>query len=500
MSEYLGKGARLSTGPSESLAVSAFAYELRATPFLFEYLGYADMAHTAALLHGGIIDADVGRRLLDGLVRLQSTAYDTLQFDPFVGDIYNNRDGFLKQALGPEADRIHIGRARREAVTTAWQLACRRRMVRLGRAITELCDVMAGQIEEHRATVMPDFTYLQHAHPTTLGHYLLGFLYPLLRDEERIALATARLNRSPAGSGSVNGSRFPIDRGYIASLLAFEGLMTHNRDAMWAPDMTIEAMTSLVTTMTNLDRLAEDLFLWATEEFSLIDLNDAHCRTSVIMPQKKNPYGLAHIRGHARNMVGTFTGLVCNGLTASGQPDNRVFAYHDLPEAIDDTRHCVELMRDSLAGSRFDKERMGQSARQGYAYATDLCDFLVVETGIDNRSAHRLIGLAVSRRTAQNAEITAQDAREAAATLGIDLPAFDAVAFEKNREPEVLIGLRRGVGGAADEPMTAMLTEARTHIDRARQAWHNHSDIDFESRLIERIGDLAGDPSCPTTA
>jgi argininosuccinate lyase len=252
--------------------------------------------------------------------------------------------------------------------------------------------------------------------------------------------------------------------------------------------------------MTNLDRLGEDLFLWATEEFSLVELNDAHCRTSVIMPQKKNPYGLAHIRGHARNLVGTFTGLVCNGLTPSGQPDNRVFAYHDLPEAIDDTRHCVELMRDILAGSRFDTERMSQAARQGYAYATDLCDFLVVETGIDNRSAHRLVGLAVSKCSPKNAEITASDVREAAAALGIELPAFDAVAFERNREPEVLIGLRRGVGGAAAEPMTAMLTEARAHIDRALQAWQSHSDIDFESRFLERIGDLAGDPSCPTIA
>jgi argininosuccinate lyase len=170
MSEYLGKGARLSKGPSESLAASAFAYELRAAPVLFEYLGYADMAHLAALVRGGIIDAEIGRRLLAGLVRFQATPYETLKFDPFVGDIYNNRDGFLKQALGPEADRIHIGRARREATTTAWQLVCRRRMVRLGRAITELCDVMAGVIERHRAAIMPDFTYLQHAHPTTLGH------------------------------------------------------------------------------------------------------------------------------------------------------------------------------------------------------------------------------------------------------------------------------------------------------------------------------------------
>lgn len=491
MSDYLGKGARLKAGPSPALAATAFAYELRATPFLFEPLGYADMAHVAALMRGSILDEATGRTIMAGLLRLHETPLGELAFDPSVGDIYNNRDRFLKAELGVDAGRIHTGRARREAVTTAWQLACRARLVELGLALTRLCEVMVDVARAHRHTLMPDFTYLQHAHPTSLGHYLLGFVYPLLRDLERVERACARINRCPAGSGSVNGSRFPIDREYIAGLLRFEGLVTHNRDAMWAPDMTTEAMTALLTLATNLDRWAEELFLWATEEFGFVRLNDEHCRTSVIMPQKKNPYGLAHIRGHARNLVGTFTGLVCNALTPTGQPDNRIFAYHDLPESIEDTALNVVLMAEIMAGSTFDVSRMRMAVDSGFPYATDLCDFLVMHTGVDNRSVHRVMGLAVARCADEKREVGVQDVLDAASELGVTLAPFDHDAFLANRDPQTLVELRQTVGGAGDAPMTAMLDELGEALEAQRKRWQSHSHHDFEAMFLDQIRAMA---------
>lgn len=492
MVEFLGRGARLKAAPSDALAASAFRHELRATPLLFAALGHADMAHVAALIQAKVLDAGTGRRILAGLLRLQERPLDTLGFDPKLGDLYDNRDALLQAELGADAGRIHTGRARREAVTTAWQLVCRGRMVVLAQGLVDLCQTLVDLARRHRGTLMPDYTYLQHAHPTTLGHYLLGFVHPLLRDLERVERATDRIDRCPAGSGSVNGSRFPLDRAYLARLLGFSGLLVHNRDAMWAPDTTTEAMTALVTTMTNLDRLAEDLVLWATEEFSFVELSDAHCRTSVIMPHKKNPYGLAHVRGRARNLLGTWTGLAANALTPSGQPDNRVFAYQDLPEAIEETTACVRLMTEIVTQATFDEARMRAAAERGYAYSTDLCDFLVLETGIDNRTVHRIVGLAAARCIERGSEIRADDVREAASAIGVALPAFDDAAFDRNRDPAWLVALRRGPGGAGEAPMEAMLAACGEAVERAHASWARHPHHHFEASFLREMRELAG--------
>ncbi len=147
---------------------------------------------------------------------------------------------------------------------------------------------------------MPDFTYLQHAQATTLGHYLLGFAFPVARDLDRARRALSLVNRSPAGSGSVNGSQIPMDRDWVADLLGSRAWWSTPGTPCGRPTWRWSRCPSSVTAMTNVDRLAEDLQVFATEEFGFVELDDAHSRTSVIMPQKKNPYALGFLRGEAR--------------------------------------------------------------------------------------------------------------------------------------------------------------------------------------------------------
>ena len=145
---------------------------------------------------------------------------------------------------------------------------------------------------------MPDYTYLQAAQPTTAGHWLLSFAYPALRDAERAARPTSRaVNRSPAGAGGVNGSRFPLDRERLAALLGFDGPIEHTRDAMWQTDGFTEAAWHAATAATNASRFAEDLELYGSDEFGLLRIGDEFCRASALMPQKRNPYALVVIRG-----------------------------------------------------------------------------------------------------------------------------------------------------------------------------------------------------------
>ncbi len=485
--ETLGVGARLDHGPAQALAASAFARELAAAPYLLEGLSYADLAHVALLHHERVIPSDVAVTVLQVLLDLH-TAADDVPLDPALGDVYSNRDVWVASHLGDLAGVIHTGRARREATTIAWQLACRNRLLSLWRVSLELVTVLQRLASAERLTSMPDFTYLQHAQPTTLGHYLLGFAFPFARDVERVRRALQLINRSPAGSGSVNGSQIPMDRVWVGQLLGFDGLIEHTRDAMWAPDLATETMTVAITTMTNVDRLCEDLQIWATEEFCFVELDDAHSRTSVIMPQKKNPYALSFLRGETRNLLGRWVGVATAALTPSGQPDNRIFAYRDVPEALDRTIGAVLLLADVLERATWDRERLAAAASSAYSYATDMCDHLVLATGLDNRTVHRVLGRAVRDAVADDgAPVTADRVHAAAADLGVELDGVDDAELDHNRDPAYTLALRRGIGGAGPEPMATMLGDLGAWLTEVSAHQQIHPLQSWPDEFLARI-------------
>ena len=485
--EPLGKGTRLGSGPSVTLAETAFKHELDAAEILLPGLSYADLAHVAGLLEARVIRQDIGRTLLRELLAVHPVPED-MPLDPFIGDLYNNRDAYLQARIGDLAGWIHLGRARREATTIAWQLAVREGLLHLATALSNVLDALVKVAEAHTGTLMPDFTYLHHAHPTTLAHYLLGFAYPFERDVVRVRRALDLVNRSPAGSGSVNGSRFPIDRSYLAALLGFGGIVEHTRDAMWAPDMATEVLTAAVTTLTNVDRLAEELQLWTTEEFGFVELDDAHSRTSVIMPQKKNPYALAFLRGEARHAVGRWVGVIGTALTPTGQPDNRVYAYFDVPMALRRASAAVDLLADVLTRADFGVDRMRRAAGTGYTYATDLCDYLTLTTGIDNRTAHRIVGTAVRASVdAGGRAVTADAVRAAGSELGIELPEFDTDEFELNLSPEHLVSVRSTVGGAGMEPTATMIADVKVRLAQHRAWIADHPLRSFADAFLESL-------------
>jgi argininosuccinate lyase len=485
--DYLGAGSRLQGAPAATLAASAFAHELRAAPYLWRGMGHADMAHLAMLVSAGIVAPADGAALLDAIEDLQGRDPSSLALDPGLGDVYTNRERMFTDLVGNRAGLIHTGRARREATTIAWQLACRERLLRLGTAAAATLETLVAVAEEHRSALMPDFTYLHHAQPTTLGHYLLGFAWPLARDLDRAERAVELVNRSPAGSGSVNGSRLPLDRFLAADLLECDGIIEHTRDAMWAPDMVIELMALAVSLATTLDRLAEELQIWNTEEFGFVEFIDAHTRTSVVMPQKKNPYGLAYLRGLARILLGAFTGIAATGLTPTGQPDNRIFAYEVVPETLERVAEALELMADMIGEATFDTGRMAEQAAAGYAYATDLCDVLVLEAGIDNRTAHRIVGRAVrSAIDSGGRPVDADALRRAALDLELDPPDVADEHVDEARDPAAIVAGRLTPGGAAPGPLDAMLDTLGDRAARAGRHWADHPLHGFPDRIARR--------------
>jgi argininosuccinate lyase len=493
-SGHLGLGDRLKEGPAPELVASAFALEAGDGPLLYHGMSLADLAHVVMLVETGIVPPQAGAQLLTALLAMHAIAPADFLFDPADGDAYTNREYYLRRQAPAVAGWLKAGRPRREASTIAYLVVVRERLLALTGALINLMQALLELAEANLTTVMPDYTYLQPAQPTTLAHYLLTFVQPMTRDLTRLRVAFQHTNRSPAGSGSVNGSRLPLDRARLAELLGFEGLVLHTRDAMWQPDGPIEVMAAIVALLVNADRLAEDLQIWASVEFGMIELSDRHSRISVIMPQKKNPYSLAFVRGVAREMIGRLAGMAAVGATPSGQVDNRIFAYGSVPRALELATQAGQLLAGTIAGLTVKRDLMARRAAQGYSGATDLTDVIMVEAKIDSGLAHRIVGRAV--RAAQHAgqPLNAKLLDAAAYDLTGQPLNLPAAKIAEALDPLSIVKARTGPGGAAPESVQTMITTYQASLAEAK-TWHsqtNHRLATAETNLLETVQDLAG--------
>jgi argininosuccinate lyase len=382
--------------------------------------------------------------------------------DPALEDVYSNREAWLRKRDEDAAGWMGAGRPRREPATIAHRIAVRERLLSLAEALLAFCQALTAHAESHEATVMPDYTYLQHAQPTSLGHYLLSFVYPLLRDLDRLQACYLRTNQSPAGIGSINGSRLPVDRHRLAELLGFDGVTVNTRDAMWQVDLPVELASLATTILLHIDRLAEDLQIWNTAEFGLVELADRHARISLIMPQKKNPYSLAFVRGMTGHLMGKLVSLAAVGKTPSAQMDNRIFVIGETPRMLDHTIDTVRLMTGVVTGLTFNTRLMAQRAGEGFAQATDLAEVIMERTGLNYRTAHRVVGLAIrlALDTGGKEGIISEVLLDEAArqVLGRSLALPDET-LSLLASPTAIVATRKGIGGAAVEPIHAMLGE-----------------------------------------
>jgi len=244
---------------------------------------------------------------------------------------------------------------------------------------------------------MPGFTHTQHAQPTTLAHHLLAHATAIVRDIERLNGAYARTNLNPLGAAAFASTGFPIDRKRTTELLGFDGMLGNSMDAVSTRDFMIESMSCFSNVMTSLSRMAEELILWSSSEFDLVELDDSYSSTSSIMPQKKNPDIAELMRAKTGTVNGALVSVltICKALPYSYNRDLQEATPH-LWRAADAVRSSVRMARGMVSTMKVKKENMKLSSDKGFMTATELADTIVRTTGIPFRTAHHIVG-AVAR-------------------------------------------------------------------------------------------------------
>jgi argininosuccinate lyase len=488
------------TGPAPELVASGFALENADAPLLHDGLNLADLAHVLDLHARGVVPEQAARRLLVLLLETCATPADEFPYDPEYGEPYNSRERWFTSRIGDDAGWLHAGRPRREAVRIALRLHLRTQIAELVRDAAALAGTVAGVAAAHCRTWMPDQTYLQHAQPSTFGHYLLSFAYPLLRDARRLVDALGWTNTSPGGAGCVNGSRLLDDRGPVARMLGFDAVIEHTRDAMWQTDGLVDVLAAAASLVGTQSKLAEDLEIWASSEFDYVTVSDGFSRSSVLMPQKRNPYALSIIRGASGTLIGRLSGFLAVIKSPSARSDNLIYAYGEVPRALDLALRTTRLTEGVVRTLQVNGARMWAALEGGFSQATDLAEYVMQACDLDYRTAYQVVGVAVR-------------AASAAGLRGLDLDGarLDAAAQEQTGRPLGLTGTdltqvldprrivetRTAAGGAAPPVVEGMAADCRraAHELHAQALARLAGFDDARTELLDAAAERADPPT-----
>ena len=479
------------------LVEGGFAIEVADAPLLHRGLNLADIAHVLVLREQEVIPEQAAERLFGVLLDAERTPVEEFGYDPVYGESYNCRERRFVGLIGKDAGWLHAGRTRREAVRVALRLRLRGDLFQLIDAAADFCSAAAELAGSHAETYLPDQTYLQHSQPSTFGHYLLSFVYAVQREIDRLEADLDWVNRSPAGSGCVNGSRLRYDRSRVAELLGFDEVIEHTRDAMWQTDGLLTAVSTATGLVTTLSKLAEDLEIWSSSEFDYVELADGHTRSSVMMPQKRNPYALSMVRGEAGVLIGKLTGLFAVCKTPSARSDNLIFAYGEVPRSLMLAAKATRLMAGVVAGLRINGPAMYRALESGFCQATDLAEYVMQECGVDYRTAYDVVGVTVRRAAAQGLrgiDITGDLVDAAAVETGAGPLGLTGRDLSLVLDPAAIVSTRVTRGGAAPDVVRAMaqdcLTSARAAQGRVDQ--RRRGVLQAEDRLLEAARSGAG--------
>ena len=415
------------------------------------------LAHAAMLAKVGILSeedrAAIEKGLKDILAQIEHGDFD---FSVALEDIHMNIEKRLTDAIGDAGSRLHTARSRNDQVALDTHLFVRHAVVDVMAHIRALQQAFTESAAQHRDVIMPGYTHLQRAQPILFSHHLMAYFGMLARDFERFQGVYARTDIMPLGAGALAGTTLLIDRQFVAQRLHFERIYTNSLDAVSDRDYILEFLSAASILMVHLSRLSEEIILWCSREFSFVELDDAHCTGSSMMPQKKNPDVSELVRGKTGRVVGHLMAML---MAVKGLP----LAYNkDLQEdkeglfdAIDTVKFSLAVYAQLIRGMKLREDVMRHAVEADYSNATDLADYLV-RKGLPFRKAHAVAGQAVAQCLARGiclADLPIADYQQLSPLFAEDI--YNAIS------PETCVSCRNSYGGTSYEQAEMQLEAAK---------------------------------------
>jgi argininosuccinate lyase len=442
----------------------------RSFPFDQKLLLYelaASSAHTEALGAVGVLSAEEWDTVLDGLNQIAKKAKEEPELfnDPEAEDVHHFVEKQLVALIGDTGKKLHSGRSRNEQIATDLRLFVRDSLDSLTVSIQELLEALLSRAEQLKSAIMPAYTHLQRAEPVLAAHWLLAYFQMFWRDRERLQDCRKRVNECPLGSGAVAGATLPLDRELVSRELEFDRPTGNSVDATSDRDFALEFVNVLSVLAIHLSRWAEELILFATQEYGFVILPEAYSTGSSAMPQKQNPDALELIRGKAARVIGAQVALLTavKGLPLAYNKDMQE-TQEPLFDAVSTVQHCVEIAAGFMHQVEFNRARMQEACQSGFMNAFAAATYLV-QRGVPFRKAHEVVAQAVQSCVEKGCELQGLSLDE----LQQFTPEF-ADDFYEHLTLEAVIACHDVAGGTAAHRVAQALQNAHQKLAAAQEA------------------------------
>lgn len=418
------------------------------------------IAHATMLGEQGIITKEESGQIIQGLKAiLADIEADRVQFSLENEDIHMNIENMLTERIGSTGKRLHTSRSRNDQVALDLRLHLKKEILRIRDMILDLEQVLLKKAVENLDTVMPGYTHLQRAQPTTFAHYMMAYANMLKRDVTRLEDCYERMDESPLGSGALASSTYPINRQRTAELLGFARITENSLDGVSDRDFAIEFVSALSILMMHLSRFSEEIILWCSWEFHFVELDDAYSTGSSIMPQKKNPDVAELVRGKTGRVYGSLITLltVMKGLPLAYNKDMQEDK-EPIFDSIDTISQCLTVFGAMVETLTVLPKNMRNAASAGFINATDCADYLV-KKGLPFRDAYMIVGRLVNLciKSGENLEtLTLRDFRAVSDLFDMDV--YQAL------ELKTCVNGRKVDGGPAKAAVEKQIASIRAFV------------------------------------
>jgi len=433
-------------------SVEAFSESISYDVRLYKYDIAGSRAHATMLADQGIITVEERDLIIDGLNSIEADIdAGNFEFKPALEDVHMNIEKALVERIGAAGAKLHSARSRNDQIALDFKMYLRDQCDYLVELLDGVCRAFTLVGRKYLGDIMPGYTHTQRAQPVLITHHMLAYYEMFSRDRERIVDCRKRLNLSPLGCAAMAGTGLPINREQVAEALDFAGVTANSMDTSADRDYAIELTSCLTMIQLHLSRLAEELVIWSTQEFSFVEISDSFCTGSSIMPQKKNPDIAELIRGKSGRVVGSLMSLITmmKGLPLTYNRDQQEDK-EPVFDALDTVTASLAITAEMLENLKFNTERTAEAAETGFITATDLADYLVVKN-VPFREAHGIVGRIVAYCIEKGCELS-------------DLTLEEMTQFSEAIEEDVFAVL------TVEGSVNSRVSTGGTGIERVREA------------------------------